>query len=242
MKILRPLNLPEAAVFTSPDLLKFFRGLPLFAGVNEQVLIHLKQVSHLKRVPKNQYLFFQDDEGGAAYLVYKGTVSILLATPDGRELVINEMCAGDLFGDLASLLGQSRTANAMAQENSEVVVIPQSEFLAVLDQEPRIMRHLLEIVAQRLQVSSEHASALAFLNAPARLARILLQLSGQQRKTAGLVVVSQDELAKHLGVTRQTVAKALGQWRRAGWIITGRGRIMLLDKPVLARLANESIL
>jgi CRP/FNR family cyclic AMP-dependent transcriptional regulator len=223
------------------DLGKFLQDLPLFKGVSEKGLSRLEQNCYLKPVYKDQYIFFQDDPGEAAYIVRKGTIAILLTTPDGRELIINEMHKGDLFGDIGSLLGQPRTASAFAQEDSVVVALSQPVFLSILDQEPKFLRNILEMVAQRLRVSSEHESALAFLNAPARLARILLQLSEQQKRTAGLVVVSQEELGRRLGVTRQTIAKALGRWRRAGWIITGRGKIMLLDKQILRRLAEEFV-
>ena len=223
------------------ELGKFLQDLSLFKGVSEKGLSRLVQDCHLKPVNKDQYIFFQDDPGETAYIVRKGTIAILLTTPDGRELIINEMHRGDLFGDIGSLLGQPRTASAFAQEDSLVVAISQHVFLSILDTEPKFLRNILEMVAQRLRVSSEHESALAFLNAPARLARILLQLSEQQKRTAGLVVVSQEELGRRLGVTRQTIAKALGRWRRAGWIITGRGKIMLLDKQILRRLAEEFI-
>ena len=55
----------------------------------------------------------------------------------------------------------------------------------------------------------------------------------------GYVKVSQEELAQRIGVTRQTAARVLGQWRRAGWIITGRGVIMLVDHLALRRSAAD---
>ena len=86
--------------------------------------------------------------------------------------------------------------------------------------------------------SSERESALAFLDAQARLARLLLQLE-QEAPEKGYVTISQEELAQRTGQTRQTVAKALGRWRRAGWLITGRGHIMLLKRSAFAQLEQE---
>jgi CRP-like cAMP-binding protein len=100
------------------------------------------------------------------------------------------------------------------------------------------MRRLLDAFAQRLRASSERESALAFMTAPARLARLLLQNVATDSLTGPLVTISQEELAQRVGVTRQTVAKVLGGWRRSGWIITGRGRIMLVDRVALKRLAS----
>jgi CRP-like cAMP-binding protein len=55
----------------------------------------------------------------------------------------------------------------------------------------------------------------------------------------GYVTISQDELAQRTGLIRQTVAKVLGKWRRAGWLITGRGRILIVDKKALRELERQ---
>ncbi len=224
---------------TNADVLPFLKRVPLFANLNESALNVLARVSRVRTLPKGYFLFSKDDPGEAAYVVRSGCISILLTTPDGRELVINEMRAGDCFGELALLTGQPRSAGAVAREPSEVVVIPREEFLAEVEAEPRLMRHLLGTIAQRLRLGTERESALAFLDAPARLARILLQLD-REASAEGFVTVSQEEIAQRIGVARQTAAKTLGQWRRAGWIITGRGKIVLLNRAALRRRAEET--
>jgi CRP-like cAMP-binding protein len=223
---------------SSLDLQRFLCSVPIFADVDRRALELLAQVSVVKRVPKGQFLFFQDDPGEAAYIVVKGTIGIVLTTPDGRELVINEMHSGDCFGELALLQGEPRSAGAVAREDSTIVWIPCREFLAEVEAEPRLMRQLLETMADRLRNSGERESALAFLNANARLARFLLQRS-EEEELLDLVTISQEEIAAFIGVTRQTVAKILGEWRRDGWIITGRGKIMLVDRKALLQLAEE---
>jgi CRP-like cAMP-binding protein len=189
-------------------------------------------------VPKGKTLFSQSDPAEAVYAVQSGRIAILLSTADGRELMINEMRAGDCFGELSVLTGQPRSTGAVAREASEVISIPRDEFLAALESEPKLMRHVLETTARRLRTSSERESALAFLDAPARLARVLLLLD-RQTSADGFMIISQEELAQRVGLTRQTVAKTLGRWRRAGWLITGRGKIVLLNRAALRRQAQE---
>ena len=93
--------------------------------------------------------------------------------------------------------------------------MPRQAFLGILEAEPALARRILELTANRLRGSSERESALAFLDAQARLARLLLQLE-QQAPEKGYVTISQEELAQRTGQTRQTVAKALGRWRQGG--------------------------
>jgi CRP-like cAMP-binding protein len=220
-------------------MVAFFRDVPLFQGLNEPSLNSLAQVGRIRRLPKGKILFDQASPADHAYVVRSGCIDLVLGTPDGRELVINSMRPGDIFGELGVLTGESRSTGAVAREPSEIVSIPRIEFLAELDKEPRLMRRMLETTSRRLRVSSERESALAFMDAPSRLARILLQLSDQERQNADLLTISQEELAQHVGATRQTVAGILGRWRRRGWIITGRGKIMLVDRSALRRRAED---
>jgi CRP-like cAMP-binding protein len=190
------------------------------------------------QVEKGQFIFLQDDPADKAYLVRSGLISIILESLDGRKLVINEMRSGDFFGEVGLLTKQSRSSSAIARTDSELLVLPRQAFMSVLDAEPALVRRMLEMTAIRLRASSERESALAFLDAQGRLARLLLQL-GKQELEKGYITISQEELAERTGQTRQTVAKALGRWRRAGWLITGRGRIMLLKHAALAHLEQE---
>jgi CRP/FNR family cyclic AMP-dependent transcriptional regulator len=221
-----------------PDVISFLRGVPLFAGLDEGALQALARAGQLCRVPKGKLLFCRSDPAEAFYIVRSGCVAILLDSPDGRELVINEMRSGDGFGELGLITGQPRSTGAMACEASQVLAFSRDDFLALLESQPGLVRRMLETMARRLEVSSELESALAFLEAPARLARLVLQLD-RQASAAGYLTIGQEELAQRIGLTRQTVAKELGKWRRAGWLITGRGKIVLLNRAALRRQAEE---
>lgn len=198
----------------------------------------ISRASHLRELPRGKVLFDQSSPSDQAYVVRSGCVDLVLSTPDGRELVINSMEAGDIFGELGVLTGELRSTRAIARVASRVIAISGSLFLAELEREPRLMRRILEITSHRLRLSTERESALAFMDAPSRLARVLLRLSDEGQHSQELVTISQEDLAQHVGATRQTIASILGRWRRRGWIITGRGRIMLVDRQALGRQAE----
>ena len=229
----------EVPHLSQEEMVSFLRGVSLFTDLDEESLESLARVSMVRRLPKGSIVFFQEDPGNAAFVVYAGAVSISLTTADGRELVINEMRPGDCFGELALFGGEPRSATATAREPSGVIRIPQQEFLSLLDEQPEIMRQLLMTMAGRLRLSSERERALAFLDAPARIARFLLYRAEHYEDFDDVVTFSQEEVAQYIGVTRQTVAKVLADWREAGWIITGRGRIMLVNRKKLQDLANK---
>ncbi len=216
----------------------FLGKIPLFADLSEVSMLALARASKSIQVEKGQFIFFQSDPSEKAYLVRLGLISIILESLDGRRLVINEMRLGDFFGEVGVLTRQPRSSSAIARIDSGLLVLPRQAFLTILEAEPALVRRMLEMTAIRLRESSERESALAFLDAQGRLARLLLQL-GKQELEKGYITISQEELAERTGQTRQTVAKALGRWRRAGWLITGRGRIILLKHAALSHLEQE---
>jgi CRP/FNR family transcriptional regulator, cyclic AMP receptor protein len=217
----------------------FLASLPLFCGVRQDLLARLSLASRRRHAPKGSLIFSQLDQPDAFYIVQSGKVAIVLASAGGRELVINEMRPGDCFGELGLLTGRPRSADAVTRVDSWLVVTPRSAFQTLLDDDPQVMRRLLEITARRLSTSSERESALAFMDAEARLARVLLELD-QQETEKGYVTISQEGLAQLAGLTRQTVASIIGRWRRRGWLITGRGRIMVLAHGQLQQLQAET--
>jgi CRP/FNR family transcriptional regulator, cyclic AMP receptor protein len=222
------------------ERLGFIRSVRFFSNLRESSLLLLARSSRWKYLARGEILFFQADPSELAYVVRSGTISIVLNSPDGREMVVNEMHSGDMFGELGILTRKSRSASAIARSNSELLAIPRQAFLRIIDDEPQLARLILEMTASRLQMSGKRESALAFLDAQARLARLLLELEEQEHEK-GYVTISQDELAHRTGLIRQTVAKALGKWRRAGWLITGRGRILILNRSALEGLESNLI-
>ena len=223
------------------EALKFLGGISLFSDLGEKALERLARASRFQRFEKGTFLFFQSDPSESAYVVRSGGISIVLSSADGRAMVINEMRSGDIFGELGILTAQPRSTNAIARADSDILIIPYEAFLGMIDSEPQLARRILKITAERLQRSGEREGALAFLDAQARLARLLLELDKEER-AKGYVTVSQDELAHRTGLIRQTVAKALGKWRRAGWLITGRGRILILNRRALAELQKNLVI
>ncbi len=226
---------------STTEILEILDNLSLFSNLEQSAGQSLASASRVWRVDKGEILFFQSDMPEAAYVVLAGRVSIVLDSPDGREMVIDEMRAGEIFGEVGLLTKKSHSAGAIAQQNSTVLVIPSEAFLAAVDQDRHLARRLLDIAAHRLHRSAAREMGLAFLDAQVRLARHILLLE-QLEQDKGYVTASQEDLARGTGLIRQTVAKALGNWRRQGWLLTGRGRILILNRKALEGLERTPLI
>jgi len=221
-------------------LRSFLGEIPVFACLDESDLNKLIQAGRSREVPKGSILFFQQDPADGLYILQSGTVAIYVSSNDGRELVLGEMRPGDYFGELALITGKPRSTNAITLVKSELFIVPGQTFMELLRRHSKMLLCLVEMTANRMYASTRRESALAFLDGPARLARILLQLAESSEAPGGYITISQIDLARRAGLTRQTVAKILGRWRRTGWLLTGRGRVVLLDIPALENVVNQA--
>jgi CRP-like cAMP-binding protein len=213
------------------------RGNLLLRGLSEDTLDRVAALATRRTWPKNAVLFRQGDPGDALYAVIAGQVRISASSPDGREVYLSLMEAGDTFGEIAVIDGKARTATATAVAESALFIIRRGDLLALIERDPALAVHLLSVFCQRLRWTSELIEEAAFLDMPARLARRLLRLSadhGEQTPRGVSLQISQADLANFLNVSRQVVNQQLQQWRKEGWIALSRGRIVVQNEKALS--------
>ena len=153
--------------------------------------------------------------------------------------MIKERREGDFFGEMGMLLAEPNLVTTVAIRPSVLVTIPRDEFLRLIQSESSLTLYLLSTFARRLKISGEQLTAYAFLDAPARLAYMILRLENDEGNR-GSISISQEDLGQRCGLARQTVARVLGEWRSTGCIITRRGRIEVLDRARLNDVMRES--
>ncbi|MFW2404438.1 MAG: Crp/Fnr family transcriptional regulator [Gammaproteobacteria bacterium] len=215
---------------------ELLRGNALFAALPDESFAQVVSLAHVRSFPKGQSIFMQGDPGDALYGVVSGKVLISASGADGKEISLNLQEPGTLFGEIALLDGQPRTANATTAAKSELVVIQRNHFHELLKREPTLTIQLLELVCERIRWTSSMAEDSALLPVPARLAKRLLtmsRLSGKAHAHGVELRISQAELANFLGVSRQIVNQYLQQWKRSGAVELGRGRIVVTDADEL---------
>jgi CRP-like cAMP-binding protein len=230
----------EETVESQQQLLK---GVPFLAELAPAELSSLAGSLKRRRYRPNEVIFHRHDPGDALFIVLSGSVRIALRNEDGREITLTLLNAGDYFGELAVLDGEPRSADAIAVESVETLVLPRQVFLQFLDDNPRITRNLLAAMSRqyvRRLTNTVHDAA--FLDVSARLARVLLNLhesnAGEPPDGARLKT-TQVELAAMVGATRESINKWLGYFERQGWIERERGAILILDTHALSTRAGE---
>ena len=216
----------------------------LFKDVSDAVLGRLSTLSVTKQLGRRETLFNRGDEGDALYAVIDGLVRIWVGSDSGKELTFSIMEPGDVFGEIALLDGLPRTANATAQETTQLLVIQRSAFLSVLENDAQLGRHIIELLCERLRLKTDLLSDFAFAELPVRLARKLNDLVTAHAEIDGNSArlgkrFSQTELAQMLGVSREAINKQLSAWSNKGIVSTEEGGLTITD---LGGLRNQAAL
>ena len=190
----------------------------------------------------NVTLLHQADEAGSVVLLLRGRAKIAFVGT-GRETIFGVVGPDELVGELAAIDGGLRSTTVTTLEPVEALVVPRSEFLALLDRHPRIAVVILRIVARRLRYADAQRTEFATLDVAGRLAHRLLELcerfgTPQERGMEIRLPLSQEELANWVGASSEAVSKAFQLLRSLNVVETGRRRVTVLDLEALRQHAR----
>src|SRR6201989_1765890 len=150
---------------------------PMFADLGADELQRISGLCHTQQLSVGEVLFQKGDPGDALFGVRRGQIRIETGASDGSRLTLNFMGSGDLFGEVAVLDGQSRTADAMAGEPTELFVLRRDDFLSFLESEPKVAIKIIQLLCQRIRWQSERMDGVTVQPLPVRLARRLCALA-----------------------------------------------------------------
>ena len=213
----------------------------LFRDLSAAALERIAALSSKRTYKSEAVIFMRGDPGDALYGVVSGRVRVSAQTANGKEVILNVMKPGDVFGEIALLDGQPRTASATSVAATQLMVIQRADFLALIKREPQLAIHLIELLCGRVRWTSEQMEDTSLLNVSQRLAKRVLHLAsshGAPSDDGVQIRISQEQLAKFLGLSRQIVNKYLQTWKRKGWIALGRGKLIVSDEMALMKLTK----
>jgi CRP/FNR family cyclic AMP-dependent transcriptional regulator len=190
----------------------------------------------------NTTLLHQADDAGPVMVLLRGRAKIAV-TGSGREAIFAVLGPGELVGELAAVDHSPRSTTVTTLEPVEALVVPRSDFCALLDRYPRIALVILRMVAGRLRYADVQRAQYASLDVAGRLAQRLLELCNRfgtenERGIEIRLPLSQEELANWVGASREAVAKAFQLLRTLNIVETGRRRLIVLDLEGLERHAH----
>lgn len=183
---------------------------------------------------KKQLIFSEGDAPDWFYAVAEGKVKITKLSQDGKEIILEIIQTGELFGAVAVLKGFPYPANAVAMEDSVVLKISRKNLMLILDRFPDLMFGLIQNMGERLRDSHETTKNIALEKVGSRIATLLLKLSEQMGSETpeGIEInmkLTKQDLAEMVGTTVETSIRTMSRFKKLGYITEKAGKIIITN-------------
>ena len=213
------------------DVIELLRRVPLFSELSDPELERIAQVAIPRSFPNDTRVFHEGDPGDACFIVRTGSCRVTREHPDGRAITLANLGPGAIFGELAMLDGEARSASVEATEDTDLLALPASDMRALIREHPGMAEKLVVALTRRLR---ERIARQSFQTVPSRVAGVLDQLLAEDRvaptvRDGVTIRLRQSDLAQLAGTSRESVSRFLATLERAGVVQVGRGRVTILE-------------
>ena len=202
--------------------------VPIFAELPIETLQQIEHVGNKRKYNKDEPILLEEDAGNALFVILYGKVKVSRSSSDGREVILT------ILGEMAILDGLARSANVIATEESEVLLIQRNDFLELLRSHPEISIILLQELTSRLRNADMKIKALSLKDAEGKVATVLLQIaeySGMIKN--GVVEIDklpvQQDLANMAGTSRETISRTLHSFAKRGFVELDGNKLRIVN-------------
>jgi len=221
------------------DIDQLIRSAPFFEGLPEEILdkatCHVVTRSH----PSNQVILLENDWGGSVYFILEGWVKIRTYNLDGKEVTLNIIGKGEVFGEMAALDEVPRSTDVITLTPTKICSVPAQDFVALIHSEPLAGVRLAQLMATRLRQVNRRLR-LREADSMSRVADTLLFLAEGQGKQSGqgteIPNLPHRELSSLSGLARETVTRVLTKLEKKGLIAREQDVLRIPDPPALERI------
>ncbi len=214
--------------------IELLQSVALFWDLAEEELGYISEKMISRNYEPGKFIFLEDSEGEQCFFVVQGSVKVTRLSTDGREVILAMLNEGEFFGEMALLDGESRSANVIALEQTEVLTLNRDDFLVVLHDYPQIAIQLLKEMAHRLRKSDRQIASLSLSDAEKRIALCIIRFADEQgvirRGQVNIPRVPiQQDIANMAGTSRETVSRAINLLEKEHLIKRNGRELLILD-------------
>ncbi len=223
---------------TTEETVALLGHVGVFETLGPEDLAHVADVAVPRRMAAGQVIFREGDQSDTCYVVCTGHCRATREHADGRTITLAQFGPGEIFGELAMLVDETRSATVEAMDEVDLVALLARDMRRFLSEHNDIAIKLIIALGRRLRAANERISSQSFQTVQSRVATVLSELTTRARDEQAIpgdVVVNatQAEVAQLAGSSRESASRFLAVLERAGVVTQGRGRITVHDSGAL---------
>lgn len=196
----------------------------IFSGLTEKDMEEIASKLIERSIRKKDLIYSAGDKAGTVYILKEGRIRIIRYSADGRELTIDILEPGDIFGELTVAGEEERETDAVAMEDSFICAIKRKDFEDFIGKMPNLSLTITKWIGLRLRRIENRFNDMIFQDVHTRLITIFKDLAQKYGVPAGngkkiAIHLSHKEIASLIGATRETVTLELNNLKRSGDIL-----------------------
>src|SRR5262245_25595833 len=225
------------------DAAQVLQRSPVFAHLPPREIAALAAAAVEEPHRARDYVFMEGDPARWFYIVRSGHVKILRHARTGKDVVLELLGPGEVFGGVAVIEKRPYPAAAQATENTVVLKIPADAIVALAERHPSIVKELALVIGRRLRAAHDSVESLAVDAVETRLAAALLRLADREgsRGKQGVTLpfhLTRQSLADMTGTTVETAIRVVSRWIKDGLVLDEGGRLVLAGIDALRDIAR----
>lgn len=205
------------------DKLTMLSQINLFDELEMSDLKQIDNVSDMQPLKKGTLILGPEKPMKALFLLKQGTVRLYRSNAAGKQLTVDLLGDGNIFGETSSFSLTDDFVYAEAMSDVYVCVIGKTQFETLISENPKLAIKFIEILSSRLKEIYEMSENLALHSVKYRILSLLLKLSEKfgKRKNEWQTIdikLTHYDIATMIGSTRETVSATIGDLKKAGYI------------------------
>ncbi len=220
------------------------KDLSVFSLLDGDEIQSICQNGYLKEYRRGEIIFFENDSEKKLYLLVDGQVKLSMLSSEGREKVMTILQAGDIFGEISLFDHDPHPLTAEVLEKARLMILDWNDLEEIIMEQPRLALKIIEALSKKTRLLTSQVRDLVFHDAKGRLANLLIRFAkdfGQKVDEGTMIeiILTHQEIANLLGVSRVTVTKTLNKLIDEGIIKIKERRIYILDNEGLNELVKD---
>ncbi len=211
--------------------------IPLFSGLDEKQEAWLRARLSICSFAEGVDVIVAGPPGEVVYFILRGTMKVYASQPDGTDVIVAILVAGDPVGELSLVDQAGRSANVITLEETTVLWMNRSDFLEALQNMPVLSQNMLRILSQRLRNTTSVIQVLASLDVNHRVIRQLLAFAerfGHKNGQGEIFIpirLTQSDLSELVGASRKRVNQVMVMLKRKGYIAIDGSYFITIRNP-----------
>jgi len=208
-----------------------------FSELSDAEIKRIAMFFEKKGFKKGEYIFMEDDPSEWLYIVASGRVKIVKHSLTGRDIILEIITPGGIFGGVAVLDKRPFPASAQAMESVDVIRISRRRLFEIIEEYPILKFSMIKAFSDRLRDAHETLKDIATERVEKRIASLLVKLAekagieeGEYRRIA--FPLTRQEIADMVGTTVETCIRTMSKFQKKGMVRTSGGRILIKVEPL----------